>query len=275
MKNVRSESVGSTLAEARRAAGLTVEQLSARTRIREPLIRAMERDDFSLCGGHFYAKGHIRNIAKTVGLDPEAMAAAYEEAHGGRAAPMEVFPLFSASVPVKLRERRSAEWATALGVALAVVIIFSVIRLMGAGGEQRVAEERPVEATAAARATEAAASTARDADRKPGLVVVTVHARRPSHLRVQDAAGRRLFEGEIQAGTASTWRVRERVKLVIGDAGAVTLRVNGRDLGVAGRPGETVRRSFGPPARQAEARSDAAGGETDADHGRAPSAPGR
>jgi len=274
MKNVRSESIGSTLAEARRAAGLTVEQLSARTRIREPLIRAMERDDFSLCGGHFYARGHIRNIAKTVGLDPEAMVAAYEEAHGGRAAPMEAVPVFSATVPVKMRERRSAEWGTALGVALAVVIVFSVIRLMGGGGEQRVAEERPVQATAAARATEAAARDA-DASRKRGLVVVTVHARRPSHLRVQDAAGRRLFEGEIQAGTSSTWRARERVKLVIGDAGAVTLRVNGRDLGVAGRPGETVRRSFGPPARPAEAGSGAAGGDADAGHRGAPSAPGR
>jgi len=56
-------SIGDSLADARRQAGLTVTQVSQQTRIRESIIRGIEADDFSGCGGDFYARGHIRSIA--------------------------------------------------------------------------------------------------------------------------------------------------------------------------------------------------------------------
>ena len=64
-------SIGDALAQARSQAGLTVAQVSERTRIRETIIRGIEHDDFSACGGDFYARGHIRSIARAVGTDPE------------------------------------------------------------------------------------------------------------------------------------------------------------------------------------------------------------
>ena len=63
-------SIGDTLAEARRQAGLTITQVSDQTRIRESIIRSIEQGDFSTCGGDFYARGHIRSIAQVVGVDP-------------------------------------------------------------------------------------------------------------------------------------------------------------------------------------------------------------
>ena len=74
-------SIGGTLAEARHHAGLTVADVSARTRIREGLIRAIEQDRFDGCGGHFYARGHIRAIAAAVGADPERLIDEYDAAH--------------------------------------------------------------------------------------------------------------------------------------------------------------------------------------------------
>ncbi|HEX6450563.1 MAG TPA: helix-turn-helix transcriptional regulator [Trebonia sp.] len=73
-------SIGGTLAEARQAAGLTVADVSARTRIRAGLIRAIEHDDFSSCGGDFYARGHIRAIARVVGVDSQPLIAEYDAA---------------------------------------------------------------------------------------------------------------------------------------------------------------------------------------------------
>ena len=32
-------------------------------------------DDFTLCGGDVYARGHVRTIAKVVGADPDALVA--------------------------------------------------------------------------------------------------------------------------------------------------------------------------------------------------------
>ena len=52
-------SIGETLAAARLAAGLTTAQVAETTRIRRTLIEAIEADDYRLCGGDVYARGHI------------------------------------------------------------------------------------------------------------------------------------------------------------------------------------------------------------------------
>src|SRR5258706_15630192 len=66
-------SIGGSLAKARRDAGLTVADVSQRTRIRETIIRGIEQDDYSACGGDFYARGHVRSIARVVGADPASL----------------------------------------------------------------------------------------------------------------------------------------------------------------------------------------------------------
>ena len=50
-------SIGATLAAARRRSGLTVYDVSQGTRVTEPIIRGIEQDDYTECGGDFYARG--------------------------------------------------------------------------------------------------------------------------------------------------------------------------------------------------------------------------
>jgi transcriptional regulator with XRE-family HTH domain len=70
--------IGETLTRARQQAGLTVTQVSRQTRIRETIIRKIEQDDYSECGGDFYARGHIRAIAKAAGADPDPLIREYD-----------------------------------------------------------------------------------------------------------------------------------------------------------------------------------------------------
>ena len=72
--------IGGALAEARSEAGLTITQVSERTRIRETIIRSIELDDYSPCGGDYYARGHIRAIARAVGADPVPLIEEYDAA---------------------------------------------------------------------------------------------------------------------------------------------------------------------------------------------------
>jgi cytoskeletal protein RodZ len=72
--------IGGALAEARSEVGLTITEVSKRTRIRETIIRDIERDDYSACGGDFYARGHIRAIARVVGADPVPLIEQYDAA---------------------------------------------------------------------------------------------------------------------------------------------------------------------------------------------------
>uniref|UniRef100_UPI00278C50D7 helix-turn-helix domain-containing protein n=1 Tax=Nocardiopsis sp. CC223A TaxID=3044051 RepID=UPI00278C50D7 len=76
--------IGHTLSAARVAAGFTVADLSARTRIREPVLRAIEEEDFVPCGGDFYARGHIRGLCRALRLDPVPLLEEFDREHAGR-----------------------------------------------------------------------------------------------------------------------------------------------------------------------------------------------
>ena len=94
-------SIGEALTNARRRAGLSVAQVSEQTRIRQTIIAAIEGDDYSACGGDFYARGHIRAIAAAVGADEGLLIAQYDSARvGPRALADEVTePITAVRVP--------------------------------------------------------------------------------------------------------------------------------------------------------------------------------
>ena len=110
-------SIGDTLAEARRQAGLTITQVSRQTRIRESIIRSIEQGDFSACGGDFYARGHIRSIAAAVGVDPVPLIREYDEEHGPPGA-MRASQIFEPATPIKIREPRNLHLGWVLAVAV-------------------------------------------------------------------------------------------------------------------------------------------------------------
>jgi hypothetical protein len=84
--------VGEALTEARYRAGLSVDELSQRTRIRETVIRSIECDDYDACGGDVYVRGYVRAIAGAVGIDAQPLIREYDlrraASAGGSAGPM-------------------------------------------------------------------------------------------------------------------------------------------------------------------------------------------
>ncbi|GII55104.1 membrane protein [Planotetraspora thailandica] len=243
-------SIGAALSEARQNAGLTVSQLSDRTHIREAIIQGIERDDFTVCGGDFYARGHIRAIAGSLGLEPDELLREFNEAHGDRRPPARASAMFLANnlLPGRRNGRGLPNWTMAAAVALAIVVIFAIVRFLG-GSDVKPGQSA---AESPASAQQAKAQAKEKARVPSGVVVLKVFATKPAWINVRDAKGHRLFQGTLQQGKTVTWTAKDRVRVVIGDGGAVRLEVNGKDLGPAGKDGQTVRRSFGqgiPSAR--------------------------
>jgi transcriptional regulator with XRE-family HTH domain len=110
-------SIGGTLAQARRDAGLSVAQVSERTRIREAIIRGIEQDDYSGCGGDFYARGHIRSIAQAVGADPAPLIREYDAT---LRAPQEMTAAdaLRPNMPIRAVSRHGPNWTAILAVVL-------------------------------------------------------------------------------------------------------------------------------------------------------------
>ena len=71
-------SIGETLARARRDAGLSVADISQRTRIRESFIERLEHDDYPASGIDLFARGEIREIACAVGVDSRPLIEEYD-----------------------------------------------------------------------------------------------------------------------------------------------------------------------------------------------------
>ena len=70
-----------------------------------------------------------------------------------------------------------------------------------------------------------------------------------SWVAISDSTGTTQYSGRIRQGEAKTFTDNQLLYLVIGNAGAINLKVNGEDLGVAGKVGEVVRLEFGPQSQ--------------------------
>lgn len=245
--------IGETLARAREDAGLSVTQVSQRTRVREGIILGIERDDFQPCGGNFYARGHIRSIARVVGIDPEPIIRAYDDTHGGAPQATPAAAVFESEAPVQFRERRSPNWSAAMALALALVVFYGIFQVFAGREPARtatpVARPAPVATTPGPPADRVPAggsqNGARPAAPQKG-VVVRLKARRSSWVSVHDVSGRKLFSGLIQGGDIKKWKSGKRIRLVIGNGGGVRLTVNGEDIGIPGTDGQVLELSFGP-----------------------------
>jgi hypothetical protein len=222
-------SIGGTLADARRQAGLTVTQVSQQTRIRESIIRDIEQGDYTACGGDFYARGHIRSIAGVVGTDPTPLISEYDADHGPVGS-MRAADVFEPSRPIKIRERRSPSLAMIVVVVLLAIIGFAAYRLVSShdhSGKPAAATTPPARPSAhptpAAKPSATASATLSD-------VVINIAAGQEECwvLLTKASDGSQIYMGDVLAGTSMTWTEKEAVDIRLGNPGAIILTVNGQ-----------------------------------------------
>ena len=261
-------SVGRILAQAREDKGMSIDDVSASTRIRATLIRGIEADDFEHCGGDFYARGHIRSIAHVLGVDPAPLIADYDRAHGG--APVPSAP--TQPVPADLSDRtvrRRPNWAAAMVVALLAVcgIAGAELALSHSGNspdQVNAVVTPPADSTPSATAPATSSSSPASSDTKPagtttgdtgGAVAavprdkVTVLVRvttGQTWVSAKNGAGQILFQGLMSAGELRQFVDAKSLQLVIGNAPAVQLVVNNHDIGTPPAQGNVARLTFTP-----------------------------
>lgn len=234
-------SVGADLARAREERGLSVEDVSSATRIRAGLIRSIEADQFDPCGGAVYARGHIRGIARFVGIDPEPLVAEFDRTHSEEPAPAAV-PNQPTDPDLFARaDRRRPNWAAAMGAALLVICA-----LAGYG----VYSNYTAKAKPAANANDfpitpspsASPSKPSVAPSPPPSAVALVPPRdavvlirvtgTKTWLHVETLSHRVLYSAILNHGESRTFRDAHGLTLVIGNAPAVQLVADNQDFGV-------------------------------------------
>jgi cytoskeleton protein RodZ len=245
--------VGETLSRARRTRGLSVDDVAADTRIRATLIRAIESDDFRLCGGNVYARGHIRSIAKVVGTDPAPLIAEFDTANQVERVVAAVAAQPTDREIVNRSERHGPNWAAAMAVALLVICVVGVASLLAghSGGSGSKTQAKPPPATVAHQSTPPVTPTsppptapAQQAASRATMLIRTVNG--TTWLSITSKTGTLLFEGTLEPGQEKTFTNRHGLTYVIGNAPAVDVVVNGHDIGSPPSSGNVSRGDVTP-----------------------------
>lgn len=243
--------LGSLIAKARRDAGLSLEDLAAKTNVRTSILREIEDDNFKNCGGETYARGHVRNIAAVLKADSQEFIRIFEEEQGEEIRSIQQL-LVENSVINEPSPARRISWK--------VLVMISVISLLFVGVAQIIVSNLNisgvVSATPSISATpEATPDTSISPTAQPsaqtvyssgtGVEVSINAARAKSWLFVSDAAGRTLFSGELSLGSSKVFTTDSQINLKVGNAGGVDLTVNGKKVGAVGANGAVVSVSYG------------------------------
>lgn len=255
--------VGYTLRQERERQDLSIEDIEQGTSIRALYIEAIENGEYDKLPGTVYAKGFIKNYAKFLGLDADAMTKEF----ANDLAELEGTPQISeeidtAQVPEKKSEPKPVKQTKSLGYSIeneksrsssgfliiaAVVIIAAIAGsawawLSNSEGEvakvepppqqvQPAPPPEPVEPVASANpaSAENVQIQARFNDRCWLLVTID---------------GAVVQEGVVEGGQTLNWEGKEQINFRLGNAGAVEFFQDGKSLGILGGVGDVVDKTF-------------------------------
>jgi cytoskeletal protein RodZ len=236
------------ITQARKSAGLSIDDLSASTNIRSSLLREMESDSFHNCGGETYARGHIRNIATKLGVDPLIFIASFEEEQMHSDRSMKDL-LVENSVMKQPEEARKVSWKVLATISVASLFVVGLAQII-ISNTASVDIPAPIasateSATPAPEATESTPTEETTVSTGTGVELIVSAERAKSWLFVSDATGRTLFSGQISRGGTKTFSTDVSLNVKIGNAGGVDLTVNGKKVDSIGADGEVVSVSYG------------------------------
>jgi cytoskeleton protein RodZ len=188
--------IGPLIAAARNRARLSIDTLSERTRIRPHILECIEVDDFEACGGDFYARGHLRMLARIFGLDAQELLDLYDDHY--------------AKAEIEARQVFEAELASGIGGGVRAahtgprwsLLAACVLALAGIWGVARAFNDTPQELVSPAPNVVDSAGLAK-ADPAPKMTLATLEVSAEGaspQVVVRDRDGLILWAGKLAQG---------------------------------------------------------------------------
>jgi cytoskeleton protein RodZ len=239
---------GEHLKREREMRGVSLEEISAATRISTRFLEAIEKDQWEQLPGGVFNRGFIRSIARFLGLDEDSLVAEY--ALGT-----------TSSTDVRVTAHQAAEmprnWrplivAIVTGV-LVIVGAFVAYRRYGAAIEARLHRRSSGVSAAGPQATPQGTEM-QNGSTPPGASAPVVAGEQPTlaaadtlllKLEASNAAnvkvtadGKVVFDGAMQANEVMQFDAHDAFEVSSTDSGALTLELNGHTMPPIGTPGQ-------------------------------------
>jgi transcriptional regulator with XRE-family HTH domain len=257
------ESLGHYFQECRMQRGMSLEEVSARTRIRLQTLQALERDDYPSLPVEVTVKGFVRAYARCLGLDEHDVLERYQRIAA------DYFRIAQQVDPISRVEDTAAPeplWKRHLTLAgltitaLAVAVSGMIALMPSAPPDEpnaisapgRVAPPVPPDPPAPERLPDPvqtiASVPAIPPPPKPQVSLparpaasgaaqeLSIAASEPSWLQVTIDGGQPK-EAILQPGERITWAAEREFRLTVGNAGGVSVALNGEPVGPLGPSG--------------------------------------
>jgi hypothetical protein len=232
------QSVGNIIRSARLQAGLTLEQVSAKTRISVKNLEAIEQDHVAQFSSSFFYKSFVRQFAREVSVDYDPLVPLIQTAVAE--IPEPVMPgqrgvVIERAVRVPAKRSRRLRWLRPVGSLITVFAICSGLYTFWESWRPAVKQvsEKPLKV-----------NTDRPKLAQPSPAIpeedgfqVEVSGIERSWLALA-ADGRQVFSGFLEPEQTKILRGREMGRIRTGNAGGVSLVFNGKPIGLAGPRGQ-------------------------------------
>ena len=254
-------STGSELRDRREDAGLSIDALANATSIRGGLITEMEANNFKHCGGDTYARGHLKNIATRLGLDPQHFVQMYNEEHSldQRAIHDLLVENNIASIP---QEEKTLSWKIPAAVSVLILVIAGTVQIISSNqspdtnpkavvaSTKPTATATPTQSATATPTASAAPSTqptptaAASASQGTGEVTLSLSAVRGNSFVNVVVDGTSVIKGSIFQGDVKTYKGSKSISLYLSNPAGIDVTYNGKLLPPLGGQNQEVRRTF-------------------------------
>jgi len=223
-------SVGEQLLAAREAAGISLEDIAAQTRIPTRHLQSIEASDWDKLPAPTYTMGFAKSYATAVGLDRNVIADQLREEMGGMRAAVTQSEVFEPVDPARVMPRGLVIAAIAAAALIVALLLWNQSRSLDAPDE--------VSTEVAAADTVATPAPATPATVSSGPVVIT--ANEQVWIQVKDGSAT-LKAGLLEAG--QSYEVPATAKapvLTTGRPGALRISVGTADAPAVGPAATTV-----------------------------------
>jgi cytoskeleton protein RodZ len=248
-----STDFGSKLRAARERRGLSLRQIASATKISMITLEALERNDITRLPGGIFSRAFVRSYAVEVGLDPEETIQEFmgQFPHDSVTAGHPTTSQIEDHEAVEGDRRMATTFLRllAIGVPIAAVVLY-----FGTAG--RRASSRTERPPTVSVPREVAPPSAPGSDPAPEALdvapvppeppavpadrlMVQVTAARPSWVSAT-VDGRQAVQRLFQPGDEQRLEVHNEMVLRMGNAGAITMTLNGAATRPLGKDGEVV-----------------------------------
>lgn len=225
--------LGERLAQARERRGLAVAQAAEKLRLEPKVIEALEAERFEELGAAVYVRGYLQHYAELLGENAAELLALYTSRANAHAVPdlTQIMKERNREAP---RGRRFGVWQGAL-LTLALILVAVVWWAVRSGPvDQGVTVESVPTPQTSPRAEFAPVgmtpAVTQRAAMAIGPVKLQLQFRQDCWVEVYDAAGATLHHDMARAGTTETLSGTPPLRLVLGNAGGVGIRLDGHDV---------------------------------------------